>query len=478
MSYIGANPTTAAFLTDQFSGNGSTTAFTLSAAPANTNSILVAISGVLQDPTTYSVTGTTLTFSPAPPSGTGNISVRFLGIPASGVVTTAYRTVTEFTATAGQTTFTPPSYTVGFIDVYRNGVLLGSADFTASNGTTVVLVNPATAGDLIETVSFFVSSVLNAIPATAGAVGTANIANDVTINFADGSASAPSITNNGDTNTGIFFPAADTIAFAEGGVESMRVDSSGNLNIGTTGYPYRITAVRQSDGIVGYFRREGGTVSPALFVTANETGNTVGFGTDYAGATSPAMTFSTQTAERMRIDSGGNVLVGTSTAYNDGSIGTPVLQWTTLIGARGGAVSRANGTTTASHLAIVNPNGLVGNITSSGSSTTYATNSDYRLKENIAPMTGALATVQQLKPVTYKWKVDGSSSQGFIAHELQAVVPDCVTGEKDAVDEEGNPKYQGIDTSFLVATLTAAIQELKTELDSVKAELAELKGTL
>jgi hypothetical protein len=172
MSYIGANPTTAAFLTDQFSGNGSTTAFTLSAAPANTNSILVAISGVLQDPSTYSVNGTTLTFSPAPPSGTGNISVRFLGIPASGVVTTAYRTQTEFTATAGQTTFTPPSYTVGFIDVYRNGVLLGSADFTASNGTTVVLAAGATAGDLIETISFSVSSVLNAIPATTGAVNS------------------------------------------------------------------------------------------------------------------------------------------------------------------------------------------------------------------------------------------------------------------------------------------------------------------
>jgi hypothetical protein len=173
MSYIGASPTTAAFLTDTFSANGSGTVFTLSTAPANTNSILVAVSGVLQDPSTYSVSGTTLTFSAAPPAGTGNISVRFLGIPASGVTTTAYRTQTEFTATAGQTTFTPPSYTVGFIDVYRNGVLLGSADFTASNGTTVVLTNPATAGDLIETVSFLVSSVLNAIPATAGAVTSA-----------------------------------------------------------------------------------------------------------------------------------------------------------------------------------------------------------------------------------------------------------------------------------------------------------------
>ena len=103
---------------------------------------------------------------------------------------------------------------------------------------------------------------------------------------------------------------------------------------------------------------------------------------------------------------------------------------------------------------------VAGSITHSGTTTVaYNTSSDYRLKENIAPMTGALATVSQLKPVTYKWKADGSDSQGFIAHELQAVVPDCVTGEKEAVDENGNPKYQGVDTSFLVATLTKAIQE-------------------
>ena len=172
MSYIGNQPTTTAFLTDTFSANGSGTVFTLSAAPANTNSIIVAVSGVLQDPSTYSVSGTALTFSAAPPAGTGNISVRFLGIPASGVTTTAYRTVTEFTATAGQTTFTPPSYTVGYINVYRNGALLGTADYTATNGTTVVLASAASSGDLVVVESFYVSSVLNAIPATAGAVNS------------------------------------------------------------------------------------------------------------------------------------------------------------------------------------------------------------------------------------------------------------------------------------------------------------------
>jgi hypothetical protein len=111
----------------------------------------------------------------------------------------------------------------------------------------------------------------------------------------------------------------------------------------------------------------------------------------------------------------------------------------------------------------------VGTIITTSSTTAYNTSSDYRLKENVQPMTGALNTVAQLKPVTYKWKIDGRDGQGFIAHELAEVVPDAVAGEKDAVDTEGNPVYQGIDTSFLVATLTAAIQELKAEFDAYKA---------
>jgi len=176
MSYLGNQPNSVAFLTDQFSGNGSTVVFTMSVAPAATSSILVNISGITQDPTTYAISGTTLTFSAAPPLGVGNISVRYLGIPASAVATTAYRTVTEFTATAGQTSFSVPSYTVGYIDVFRNGIRLGTADFTASTGTTVVLAAGAANGDLITTESFYVSSVLNAIPAVAGAVNSTYIA--------------------------------------------------------------------------------------------------------------------------------------------------------------------------------------------------------------------------------------------------------------------------------------------------------------
>jgi hypothetical protein len=93
-------------------------------------------------------------------------------------------------------------------------------------------------------------------------------------------------------------------------------------------------------------------------------------------------------------------------------------------------------------------------------------------------MVGALDKVAKLKPVTYKWKIDGEAGEGFIAHELQKVCPSAVVGEKDAVDAEGNPQYQGIDTSFLVATLTAAIQELKaindTQAETINALTARI----
>jgi len=140
-------------------------------------------------------------------------------------------------------------------------------------------------------------------------------------------------------------------------------------------------------------------------------------------------------------------------------------------------VAGTAGTTSYNNMVFGNGNGGVGSISTNGSSTAFNTSSDYRLKNTIAPMTGALDKVALLKPVTYKWNVDGSNGQGFIAHELQEVVEGCVTGEKDAVDADGNPQYQGIDTSFLVATLTAAIQEQQALITQLQADVALLKGT-
>ena len=174
MSYVGNVPTTAAFPFDQFSGNGSTTAFTLSYAPAGSTSIIVSISGVVQNPNTYSVSGTTLTFTPAPPVGTNNIAVLYLGLPVVATLTpgnTAYFSQSVFTATAGQTVFTPSgTYQVGFINVIRNGSQLAPADYTATNGTTVTLANACTAGDTVVIEVFNLVSLTDALPLTGGAL--------------------------------------------------------------------------------------------------------------------------------------------------------------------------------------------------------------------------------------------------------------------------------------------------------------------
>lgn len=118
----------------------------------------------------------------------------------------------------------------------------------------------------------------------------------------------------------------------------------------------------------------------------------------------------------------------------------------------------------------------VGNISVTGSATSYNSGSDYRLKNNIEPLSNALQKVALLKPSKWIWKADDTYGDGFVAHELAEVCPNAVTGEKDAVDADGKIIPQSVDTSFLVATLTAAIQELKAELDATKAEVAALKG--
>ena len=111
------------------------------------------------------------------------------------------------------------------------------------------------------------------------------------------------------------------------------------------------------------------------------------------------------------------------------------------------------------------------NVNSSSNGVVYATSSDYRLKTDVQPMTGCIDKVKQLKPVTYKWKNNNSNGQGFIAHELQAVIPESVTGSKDAIDAQGKPVYQGIDTSYLVATLTSALQEAVARIEILEARL-------
>jgi hypothetical protein len=290
----------------------------------------------------------------------------------------------------------------------------------------------------------------------------------------DGSASTPAIRGT-DTNTGIFFPAADTIAFAEGGAEVARFDSSGNLIVGSTSATTgdRVVNTITYDGNNGYAGSRTATVWGDSTVRASAQADG-GNGQLILGTESDHRTiFITNNSERMRIDNSGGVFIGCTTTPSSSVSGIRLSNPSTY----GQCVfGTGSGTGVATVMAFVNGNGQVGRIDTSGSNAVYVTTSDYRLKENIAPMTGALAKVSLLKPCTYTWKADGSAGEGFIAHELQEVFPQAAVGEKDAVEEDGSIKPQGIDTSFLVATLTAAIQELKAELDGVKAELATLKA--
>lgn len=310
------------------------------------------------------------------------------------------------------------------------------------------------------------------------------------VSAVDGSASTPAIQGN-DTNTGVFFPAADTVAVATGGSERVRVDSSGNVGVGTSSPGQRLEVsnsstnttfstvgnqllIRNSGSTANAFARidfTGSTNNPMASIAAQFENYGTGATSIIFGNTN---TGTGSITERARIDSSGNLLVGTTSVINGSNA---IGQFLNVNGGRPGiAVGNTSGSSATNAIIFINSNGTVGSIQTSASSTSYVTSSDYRLKHDIAPMTGALAKVAALKPVTYKWNADDSEGEGFIAHELAEVCPDAVTGEKDAVDAEGNPVYQGIDTSFLVATLTAAIQELNAKVESLTAEIATLKG--
>lgn len=276
--------------------------------------------------------------------------------------------------------------------------------------------------------------------------------------------------------------SSGVLALASGtGTTAVTIDTSQNVGIGTSSplaklsigsgsiadanVPIQMNAVASTGSAFIGFNNAGGY---GLLVGYD---NTVGYAR-VRNIANTAIAFSTNDIERARIDSSGRLLVGTTNVISDGRvvIGSPMATTNGL------TVQSTSTSGTATYAYFLYNGTGTGAIQSTGTTTSYGTTSDYRLKENPQPMQNALVTVAQLKPCTYTWKADGSAGQGFIAHELQAVVPDCVTGEKDAVDENGNPVYQGIDTSFLVATLTAAIQEQQALITQLQADVTALKG--
>jgi hypothetical protein len=292
----------------------------------------------------------------------------------------------------------------------------------------------------------------------------------------DGTAATPAIRGT-DANTGIFFPAADTIAFAEGGVEAMRIDSAGNVGIGTSSPGNRLHV--QGSGDISRFTN--GSVSLYGYSDSQGLGwftgvGAAGTGVYYNNANS-YQGFYTGSAERARIDSSGNLLVGTTTSLLSTGNGFKVLS-SGLVGivaatASGDAYNYFNSTAGAYRFYVSSAG------TINATSTTISAISDQRLKENVQDIDAGLDKIMALKPRKFDWKAgkgkDIKGDRGFIAQEFETVFPDMIDTWKDPAPE-GQEPYKSV-RADLIPVLVKAIQELKAELDTVKAELAAMKGT-
>jgi len=397
------------------------------------------------------------------------------------------------------------------------------------SGTIITSGDTGTVTSTMIANNTIVDADINSAAAIAGTkispnFGGQNIVTSGTFIHALASSGAPSITFTGDTDTGVYSPGADQVAISTGGTERARIDSSGKLLVGTStaetaslgarfqvqgtgstasalikrndngplasylylgksrGATVNSTTIVQNGDKLGEIRFAGADGSTeigsiAASITAavdgipgdNDMPGRLVFSTTADGASSPT--------EQMRITNDGRVLIGhTSTASSATS--SPLLTAGSSLIAGAGWESYVTNTATRYH-AVFSINGTaVGSITTASTSTAYNTSSDYRLKENILPVTDGITRLQQLKPCRFNF-IDSPNAtvDGFLAHEVQTIVPEAITGEKDAVDDEGNPQYQGIDQSKLVPLLTSALQEAIGRIETLEAEVAALKAS-
>jgi hypothetical protein len=288
---------------------------------------------------------------------------------------------------------------------------------------------------------------------------------------------------------------------ASAGSDTDLLDTSGNLAIsGTSTLTGNVTAAGTL--YVGTTSYGGGGVTPALYVS-NSGGRQVkihntsdstcslqltnsgsGQGDDNGlqiallsdddtwinNQENAHMRFATNGTERLRLTSDGNIFTrGNAAAPTGSSSGFGFTEDQLYIS--------GTGTGDNYNVRFYNGNGLVGSCMTSGSSTTFNTSSDYRLKENIVSLTGAITRIKQLTPKRFNFKANASKTvDGFLAHEAQTVVPEAVSGTKDAVDSDDKIIPQGIDQSKLVPLLTAALQEAIAKIETLETKVAALEA--
>ena len=265
--------------------------------------------------------------------------------------------------------------------------------------------------------------------------------------------------------------------------------SSGNVGIGTASptQPLHISkpqgaALIQSTTTTNSaylaFNNGGGTSYVGVDTSTGSVFSSGAYGMTLFNAANSATTFWTNATERMRIDSSGNLLVGIS------STGVSLQP-------NGQAYQTRIWNANSTNIYIDNSSSC-GYVFSYGAASYFAATtaasftvaSDYRLKENFAPLTSAIERIKQLKPIKFSYKENNKMSMpwgtdlvdGFLAHEFAEVIPFAVTGEKDAVDENNEIKAQSLDMTKAVPLLVAAIQELNAKVEAQAATIAELQA--
>ena len=263
--------------------------------------------------------------------------------------------------------------------------------------------------------------------------------------------------------------------------ELMRIDSAGLVMIGTTteGYANAADNLTIADsGNCGITIRSGTNSLGSIYFSEGTSGTTEYKGYIEYSQSANTMRFATNATSRMTIDSGGNVMVGKATTATDTDgivLGAGGLFTATRSDSFAAIFNREGGT--GNVIEFKSNDSTKGSISVSASAVAYNTTSDYRLKENVVDLGGAIDRVKQLAPKRFNFIVDADTTvDGFLAHEAQTVVPEAVTGTHNEVDDDDNPVYQGIDQSKLVPLLTAALQEAIAKIETLEAEVAALKS--
>jgi len=417
---------------DTMTGDGSDTTLTLSLAPVNENNTQVYIDGVYQNKDTYSISGTTLTFSAAPPNGS---AVEVMTMNQLDINTPTDGSVTPAKIASGDFYFDTNTL---YIDATNNLVGIGNSSPSSYSSSARQLVVGSGSGS-------------NGITITSATNGSSAIF------FADGTSSGQQydcFISANHTDSALLFGTGST------GATDMTITSAGRVGIGTSApsKPLQITDATAD--------RTGG-VKISSYLPTLEMDDISGGGTSFILQQDGTSTlFKHDANERMRIDSNGCLLRNTTSSTVNSSGGEIIV----LNDGNRAAINVATDSTSSrTGIVFTNPNGTVGSISMSGSGISIVQSSDYRLKENVVAMSGATDRLKQLKPSRFNFIADADTTvDGFLAHEVQDVVPEAITGTKDAVDADGNPDYQGIDQSKLVPLLVATIQELEARLTALE----------